>query len=431
MHRHIQRGCIGAALGLLLIATPVTSTVIAQQTADRQSTRDRPVAGHRDVPADTLAARAGLVPSDPQGPRSGRGGPQGPGRQRQGFQGGQRQLSMLNPEISMTGELLGWYLADEVVYPDPLGETSTGEPGFIPTRGSRLYLREVELNVVAPLDPYTRGKFFLTLPEGGSLEIEEAYMQWINLPAGLSLKIGRFRNQFGQLNRWHEHALPNIDRPTVLYALFGRDGLAGTGISTNWLLGSLLAHVHELDVEMINGGDGISFTADGTEDRVLVARLKNYWDVSPSAYLEVGLSGAHGHWDAAGQYVNRIAGVDLNYKWIPIGRGNYRTFELRAEAFRSERDTPTGRLQSDGGYLLFQNRMGARWWLGARADYAEHPFDPTEIQKGGVVSATYWQSEFVFFRFQYGETLRDFTGDDRRFMVQVAWSMGPHKHEAY
>ncbi len=364
--------------------------------------------------------------------RTQRGNPQSPGRQgRQGFQGGQRQLSMLNPEISMSADFLGWYLAEDVDYPDPLGEETTGEPGYIPTRGSRFFFREVELNVVAPLDPYTRGKFFLCLPEGGSLTIEEAYMQWINLPAGLNLKIGYYRNQFGQLNRWHEHALPNVDRPVALYTFLGRDGLAGTGISTNWLLGSLIAHVNELDLEFINGGDGLSFDRDGTDNQVTVGRLKNYWDLSMSSYLELGISGATGYWDAAARSRSTLAGLDLNYKWVPIGRGGYRTFELRAELLRSIRETPTGDVEGTGWYVLAQNRMGSRWWLGVRADYAETPWNPDEVQKGGAVTATYWQSEFVVFRFQYGETFRNFTGDDRRFTVQAVWAMGPHKHEAY
>jgi len=344
------------------------------------------------------------------------------------FYSAQRQLSALNPEISVTGDFVGWVHSPE--FPSTtLSEPEASEHG--PGSGNRFSLREAEFHIISPLDPYTRGKFFLGIPGNGHLHVGEAYMEWINLPTNLNLKIGKFRNQFGQLNRWHQHALPQVDRPYVLTRFLSDEGLSGMGIGANWLLPRLWAHVNELNLEFISGGDGASFANSGGRDRVLVTHLKNYWDVTDNAYLEVGLSGAVGHNDPQARYRTLLGGLDINYKWVPAGRSKYRTFEFRAEAIASRRETPAGNVQTWGAYAYFQNKLNARWWLGARLDYTELPWAASEKEKGASLVFTYWQSEFVFFRFQLSRRLSTFADDVTQATVQAVWSMGPHKHEAY
>jgi hypothetical protein len=345
-------------------------------------------------------------------------------QQGRAFYGGQRLLSALNPEISLTGDFAGWarvpqFPADSI--PEVYG------PGW----GDRFYLREAEFHIVAPLDPYTRGKFFFGISGEGHFHLGEAYMEWVSLPGNLNLKVGKYRNQFGVLNRWHEHALPQVDRPLVFTSFLGEEGLSGMGISASWLLPRLWAHVNELTLEMISGGDGVSFAAEGGRDRVAVGRLKNYWDLSANAYLEVGLSGALGHNDPEGKLSTRLGGVDLTYKWVPADRALYRTFELRSEWLWSWRQTEQGRIKSWGGYVSVQNRFGARWWGGVRLDYSHLPVSAAETLKSGSVVLTYWQSEFVFLRLQLQRTLCTYGSDITKGILQIVWSMGPHKHEAY
>jgi|GEM_PF-370672 len=350
------------------------------------------------------------------------------------FYGRQRQLNQLNPEISMTGDFIG-------VVRSPQTPT-TGTPytfwdgmdfdsalGYLPS-GNRFFMRAAEFNVVAPLDPFTRGKFFLEIPGDGSLALDEAYMQWVSQT---HLKIGLFRNEFGQLNRWHEHGLPQVDRPHVLTTFFNEAGLEGLGVSANWVLGRLWAHVNELTLEYVSGGDGISFAGGKGHDRVAVARLKNYYDISGNAYFEVGLSGAQGANDPAGDYLSTIGGIDLNYSWSPAGRRHYRSFEVRAEALYSSRETPLGTQTAWGGYLSAQNRFSARLLGSVRFDYTQLPWDPDETIRGIAATLDFWQSEFVFFRIQADSVWMSFADSDTitRVLLQTVWSMGPHKHEAY
>jgi len=368
------------------------------------------VAGAQDAPSDSTRQVRGRIAQN-LGRNQGLRGPE-----RDQIRGGQRQLSMLNPEISITGDLLGTWLVDG--------------PATAPVV-DRFYLRAAECHILAPLDPYTRGKFFLDIPGDGNFTIDEAYMEWVNLPHGMNLKAGQFRVQFGQLNRWHEHGLPQVDRPLLLERFFGPDPLAGTGIGGNWMFQLPLAHVNELDLQYITGSGGASFAGEGNEAGVVVGRLKNYWDLTPSAYFELGLSGARGKADPDGLYDNELYGVDLSYKWVPIGRGGYRTFELRSEFFMGRRESAVGRLESKGGYAYFQNRMGSRLWFGLRGDWTELPEDPDRHEGGLAFDLTAWQSEFVFFRLQVARFEPSWEGAYTRLTFQTVWSMGPHKHEAY
>jgi hypothetical protein len=143
-----------------------------------------------------------------------------------------RDLSVLNPEISVTGDVIGSFLA-------PAGEAT----------GFRATPREFEFSFQSALDPYTRTKVFVTyeeeleiagleLVEEGEEEhghsgfaIEEAYLYWVGLPGALGLKAGKFRQEIGLFNRWHTHALYEIDRPLAAVAFLGDDGLIQTGLS--------------------------------------------------------------------------------------------------------------------------------------------------------------------------------------------------------
>lgn len=343
------------------------------------------------------------------------------------FTSQQRQLNALNPELSLSGDFMGFIRSPET---SRFNDGREMTPAF--AAGNRFWLREAEINIVAPLDPYTRGKFFFSLPSHEGISIEEAYMSWINLPTDLNLKIGYYRNEFGQLNRWHDHGLPQVDRPHVLQTFLGGEtGLAGLGISANWVIPTLLSDVQELTVEFITGGDGISFSDDLKRGRVALGRLLNYWDITSNAYLELGLSGAYGNNDEFRLYETKLGGLDLSYKWVPAGRGRYRSFELRSEVIASWRDTPTGEVQSWGTYASIRNRFGARLLGSLRLDYTQLPADNGQNLQAIAATIEYWQSEFVFFRIQIDRIERTFADSENRLIFQTVWSMGPHKHEAY
>ena len=71
-------------------------------------------------------------------------------------------------------------------------------------------------------------------------------------------------------------------------------------------------------------------------------------------------------------------------------------------------------------------------YAGVRYDRAEDPLSPNEYQWGVVPYLTWWQSEFVRLRAEYGYLENDTTGEsDDQFTLQLTWAAGPHKHETY
>ncbi|HEX2641523.1 MAG TPA: hypothetical protein VHU81_00920, partial [Thermoanaerobaculia bacterium] len=228
--------------------------------------------------------------------------------------GSERNLNRLNPEISMTGDLVGF-------------ATNQGREDFD--------AREFELNVQSALDPYSFTKWTLSFSPDEGVDIEEGYVSYNGLPGGLQLTAGKFRQSFGLLNRWHLHALPQIDYPLVLQSYFGDEGLAQTGLSATWLLPRPWATANELTLELTDG-ENDAFGGESFRRLVGLAHLKNYWDVTPSTYAELGLSGAAGGNGLGGE--SRLYGTDLTFHWQPPQRAKYREITWRTELLRSERD---------------------------------------------------------------------------------------------
>lgn len=349
------------------------------------------------------------------------------------FHSGTRQQQGLNPNISLGGDFFGAVSSSQHDLISEPGEVLYGNNGF--------FLREVELGMVAPLDPFTRGKAFISITKE-AISIEEAYMEWLNLPLKMNLKIGIFYAEFGMLNRYHDHALPQFDRPRALVNLFTSGGLEGTGVGSSFMLPELIfADASTLDITVLRGpaaGENFSF-ADNSF--LYIGQFKNFYDLNEDSFFEIRLSGVAGRNPAEGTNRSYVGSLGLNYKWVPMGREKYRTFDLKTEFLFSYRDENTGSVRSKGFYTSIQNKLNARWWLGGRIGYSELPYDQTQHEWDFTVNLDFWQSEFVFTRLQYQYNSRsienidpDYPGvlpSDHSLVLQVCWAMGPHKHEAY
>ena len=361
---------------------------------------------------DELARALANIDSQPQGGVA--PAQPAPADQRR-FTDRSRNMRELNPEISVTGDVFGAW-ADR-----------TGDPEV-----NQFTLGEFEMALQAPLDPYSQARAFL-VEEEGEFGVEELYIDWTTLPGGLGVKFGRFRNDFGKLNRWHHHALPQTGRPLVHQAFLGEDGLAGLGVSLSWLPPTFLGDYNELWIQVTNDDNDVAFSGRGFDAPVITVHETNYWDLSQATYLELGLSAATGVNDAAGDFRSWVMGADINLGWSPPAEALYKGLELRGEVLYERRDGPGGILGSWGGYLYGTRKVGPRWSLGVRGDYTELPSEPGESMWGVSPYAEWWQSEWAKFRFQYSYGSRRFEEDDHdnRFSLQVIWALGPHKHEKY
>jgi hypothetical protein len=341
-----------------------------------------------------------------------------------------RNLSILNPEISVTGDVIGQYLA-----PGVGDDLLTAVP------------REFEFGYESALDPYTRTKIFIAYEQEfeiagypsfgedeeedghahGAVHVEEGYLYWVGLPVNLGLKVGRFRQQIGLYNRWHMHALPEIDYPLAMIAFLGGDGLIGTGLSAVAPVLNLGPTTNTLTVEVARGGNEALF--DAGKQMSFLANLQNFWDLSPASYLQVAASGVYGENDDEG-LVSRLLEVDISYRWRPPGRGMYRDLRLAAEYYWAEKDFGSELLKGSGGFLQANYRLSRRWVVGVRGDYLDWYGSEPDVY-GLVPTITWWQSEWVFLRLQYNFVKPDGGDPGHTFTLQTVWALGPHKHEAY
>ena len=109
---------------------------------------------------------------------------------------------------------------------EPGDQRHRGHPVRVPREGEspQVVPREFELAFQANLDPYSATKIFVSF-EDGEVSIEEGYIYWTGLPAHLRVDVGVFRQEVGDLNRWHLHALPESEYPLVYRSYLGPDGL--------------------------------------------------------------------------------------------------------------------------------------------------------------------------------------------------------------
>lgn len=349
------------------------------------------------------AAAAATAEQAAAGPAAPTSAPEGP------TVGHERNLNRLNPEISVTGIVLA----------------NAADPGR-----NEFQAQEFELDLQAALDPYSRTRVTLALREEG-VEIEEGYLQYSSLPGALELLAGRFRQRWGLLNRQHRHALPQSDYPLAYRALFGDEGLAQTGISLNWLLPKLWASSNELTLELTNAENEAAFAGEFFDDAALLGRLGSFWDLNPATYFEWGLSGIVGSTADGG--ASRVWGTDFSLQWSPPSRAKYRGLVWRTEILWSQRDDELGELVDSWGTYSYLEGLAARnLSLGVRLDRAGDPLSRDEYQWGLLPYITWWQSEYVRLRGEYGYYQSEPTGEDEhRFTLQLTWAAGPHKHATY
>ena len=334
-----------------------------------------------------------------------------------------RDLQILNPEISVTGDLVGAYAR------------AAGESG-----STTAVPREFEFSFQAALDPYTRTKIFVTreqeieiagFPEEegeeeghGGFEIEEGYLYWVGLPGGIGLKAGKFRQEIGLYNRWHTHALLEVGRPLAAVTFLGEDGLIQTGASLTSPALSIGPSTQTALFEVTTGTNDALFA--GGNDLSVLGRVQSFWDVGRTSYFQVGATGVLGENEDV-SLQSRLLSLDLAYRWEP---SIYRGISLKGEWYFAEQDLGGVVETGHGGYGQLNFRLTRSFILGARADFVDgYGTAPHVVQV--VPSLTWWQSEWVRIRLQYNMVRPEGGAANHTVLAQVVWAMGPHKHETY
>lgn len=322
------------------------------------------------------------------------------------FVGRERSQPQLNPEISVTGDV----------------RAAARQPGV---QRENFDPREFEVGFQSPLDPYSSTKIFVSL-ENGEVSIEEGYAYWTGLPGRIRFDVGKFRQQFGEVNRWHLHALPETEYPLALRTYLGSDGLAGTGISLYRAFGGL--GTHEVTAQVTRSASDGELFAGGGRPTYLV-HLLNFWQLTGSTYAQLGGTALYGT-DPDSSLRTKVGGIDFRLTWRPPARALYREWTLRGELFALRKEYGGAGTTRLGWYAGTTYKLNQRWIAGARYDYVEDPLSGL-VTRQVIPSLTLWESEWVELRAQYTWAKIAARPSTNQFALQAVWAMGPHKHETY
>ncbi len=363
-------------------------------------------------------------------------------------------LQQLNPEISVSGDFIAHYRH----------QPETRERADAEIRG-------VELNFQSYLDPFSRLKATTHISDEG-IDAEEVYFTRFNIFENANLDLGRFRQPFGVVNRWHEDALDQVQYPLALQRIFGDEGLGQTGASLEWTLPAWGQAYQGLALQVTNTENDRLFGEDALGNPSLLFHYKNYRDLSRDIYLEFGLSGLFGwndEWpvqldpldpDPALETVHdsmgtRVFGADVSFLWEPADRALYRNVEWRSEVYLLDRDilapdnSGSDTLNAWGLYSYIQSKVDRNLEVGMRYDYFEPDSKGYAATAGAPLMPlaytaddafrwqlcpylTWWQSEWVKFRLEYDYADgRGMEKPEHLVLFQAIFAAGPHKHERY
>jgi len=365
----------------------------------------------------------------------------------QTFTSGALGLQALNPEISVTGDLLFSYRDD-----------ATSD------QSSDFNFRNLGVHLESWLDPYSRFKSAVEFHEGET-ELGEGYLTLYNVREDLNVTLGKFRQQFGVVNRWHKHGLEQVDFPLALRKIFGEGGLNQSGLSLDWMMPPAGVSSQQLTFQVTDGSNSRLFDENSSNRPSLLAHYKNYRDLSKDTYLEWGLSGLLGwndEWnmmDGAEQSCSNmttVLGADLSVLWEPTEKMRYRNVEWRSEVYLLNKRllAPDGSGDDDinawGLYSYLQSKVSRTVEIGIRGDYyvpdtkgyadlhGSLSMSPLAVTSGSPYIRqvgpyiTWWQSPFVKFRVEYDYSdSKGIENPEHIVWLQCIFAAGPHKHERY
>ncbi|GAC1634980.1 MAG: hypothetical protein NVS9B14_11650 [Candidatus Acidiferrum sp.] len=360
-------------------------------------------AGDAKVVLTSSHIEPGMLPSAPEPAASAAANPApvqpapepGQASQTQTFGGATSNAKLLNPDISMIGDFIG----------------TAGRNTVAP--GRALELHESEVGLQAIIDPYARADVFISFGEEG-VNVEEGYVTFTSLPAGLLMKVGKMRAEFGKVNTIHNHALSYIDRPLATNNLVGgEDGIDDAGISIQRFLPAPKNWFAQGTAQIFRGDSGELFRSNRRQDVSVVGHLRAYRDLTESTNIDLGLSYSRGH-NSAGigsefnpsRFITNLYGADATLRWKPLRRAIYNSLLFRTELFWSNRDQLSAAdfFQTQHAFGMYSSadyRLNRRWTIGGRFDRSGHATNANLTDTGFSGILTYWPSEFSQIRTQY------------------------------
>jgi hypothetical protein len=360
-----------------------------------------------------------------------------------------------NPAIGLVGDIVFSYRSKGS------DETGSDRPG-----GFDVWMRALELNVAASVDPFAKAYAVVTASADSAtgeatFGVEEAALQTTSLPWNLELKAGRFFGEFGRLGYIHDHELPFVNRPLVLDNYIGGESQSD-GLQLNWL--PPIPHYVSLTVGVGDhyGGDSPNPDHPGTfrafDGLNFWGRLSTYFDLTPDWQFETGVSGLINPKteDRGGALLQpngistltekerRLAGFDVKLSYVPLQNNQFQSFTWGTEVLYSDNrylsdpnglpasgDEFTENVGSVGLYSYVTYKWSRQWSAGFLFDWVQSAQNHSDETAAYSPFITFALSHWNQLRLQYTHTDHNAVSGlkpDDAIYLQWSWIIGSHSH---
>jgi hypothetical protein len=238
---------------------------------------------------------------------------------------------------------------------------------------------------------------FLTFTQD-SASIEEAFLffhklgEFTPILSDFQATVGQFRAKFGELNQIHDHEWFLDDMPLIYVKFLGPDGVHLLGAEVTYQPPISPFIQFALSVQSKGTLSGYpaatantppTFALESTDDVVIFPRVETFFDLTDTADLALGVSGAIGKNKPNSDDHTYLIGGDVLYRW-KSGAQSYPYIRWLTEGIWAVRQNPIvvagankGReMSSDvvGGFFTeLGYRFARHWQVTGRVDYVGMP----------------------------------------------------------
>ena len=314
------------------------------------------------------------------------------------------------------------------------GFTNVGDAELPFNQDRGFNLNYAEMAIHSMVDPYFEA-FAIFHLSPNAFEIEEAYVNTTSLPAGLRLKMGKFKSAFGRINEKHQHSWHFDEQPIIYKALFGADAISDPGIQLQWVAPSDTYIMG--GIEAMQGSNDRSF-GDIEKNNLYIAYLKSSVDMSDDLSLLGGLSVAHGKTDLNKD--SNVYGIDLT---IRQQLDSYSALSWQSEYLQRNKDNALGVNEQQGGLyteLIYQYNKnysgGIRYETITKNDNlgAYTGIDTDNLDRYTVMGE-YKPFDFSRIRLEYSRDRTKLINNERKtintLLLSLNIAIGAHSAHAY
>ncbi|WP_255482961.1 hypothetical protein [Marinobacterium marinum] len=330
-------------------------------------------------------------------------------------------------------------------------------------------LSHTELGVRQQFGNVATGKFTAVAEaneEETDFSIEEAYLQSLSLPAGLTLRGGRFLSDLGYLNGQHPHADSFSERP-LLYRAFLGGHYYDDGLGLSMVMPTDL--YWRISAEAFDGGELGEFEGNPTVGTWALSTSLG-GDLSESQSWQAGVSylrnrmlesgaeahghhhdhhdhgadGHHGHSHGAEYAGEHLYMADLVWKWAPRGNNRNQQLTLSAEYARvTDLNEYAGSDDyHEGWYGSAVYRFAPRWSAGVRhgrvdlkLGHGDHFHDGALKETTAMLAWNPTHTQTLRLQYTHQDVVEDwhdtFAGADNAVTLQYIISFGAHDAHAF